>query len=192
MKFRKYVNESGLSRIKDHIDNYSCGAITAQRGDKTRSENQSNNKEILAVLKRMGYGVTRVKGSYIEGFGTDDAREVGETSFFVVNHTVEGDDGGELENVLRKLGEKYDQDSILSIRNGDAHLIGTSKRDDSWPDYSQKERVGTGKYGKVAGEFFSRIRGRQFAFESIEDSRTINGRWAMKVIAERVIKELDI
>jgi len=190
MRLRDYINESGLSRIKNHIDNYACGAITAFRGDKTRAENINNNKEILAVLKRLGYGVTKVKGSYIESFGSDDAKEVGESSFFVVNHKVDGDDNGELESILKRLGEKYDQDSILSIRSGEAFLIGTSKRDDAWPSYGVKERVGSGKFGKVSGEFFSRIKGRQFAFEHIEDPQTINGKWGMKIVADRVLKEI--
>jgi hypothetical protein len=163
-KIKKYLGESSLSRIVDHMNNYSCGIITTFRGERTKSVNRINNKEALAVLKRKGYGVTKVKGSYIENFGTDTAIEVGEESLFVVNHKVKGDDNGELENTLKKLGERYDQDSILSIRKGEAVLIGTSKRDNAFPNYGQKVSQGSGKFGRNAFEFLTRIKGRPFAF----------------------------
>lgn len=183
--FQQYVDESSLSRIHEKISNHSCGAITAFRNEFTKSQNMNRNKEILAALKVKGYSVTKVKGSYIENFQSDDAKEVGEDSWFVVNHQIFGDDNGQLENDLKKLGEKYDQDSILSVRSGKAVLIGTSKRDNAFPNYGQKVEVGTGKYGKVSGEFFSRVKGRQFAFESIEPD-TIMGKWAMKALGNSI------
>jgi hypothetical protein len=193
-KIIKYLKESALSRIVDHMEKHSCGIITTYRGERTRAENKSNNREALAVLKRKGYGVTKVKGSYIENFGSDTAIEVGEDSFFVVNYKVDGDDGGELENVLRKLGERYDQDSILSIRGKDAVLIGTSKRDNAFPNYGQRVPLGSGKFGRAAYEFLTRIKGRPFAFvpEWIEEPDNVMGKWAMASMADKALKEMNL
>jgi len=186
------LKESSLSRIYNYVENYSCGAITGFRNEYTRKQNIERNKKIFAALKAKGYSVTRVKGSYIENFNTPSQKEVGETSFFVANTNIEEDDGGELEKVLTKLGEKFDQDSILSIRNGEGYLIGTSKRDDSYPGYHVKEKVGKGKYGKVAEQFFSRIRGRQFAFEEVDLPNSGMGKWAMYVVGRNILKEIGV
>lgn len=189
-QWNEYVQESSLSRIHDKMEKHSCGAITAFRGDFTKAENKKRNKELFAALKVKGYSLTKVKGSYIEQFGTDKAKEVGEESWFVVNHKVEGDDGGQLEKDLRKLGEKYDQDSILSVREGKGMLVGTSRREDAFPNYGERVEVGKGKFGKVSGEFFSRIRGRQFAFESLEPDN-IMGKWGMKTIGKNIWNEIE-
>lgn len=197
LNYSDFIIESSLSRIHNHIEKHSAGAITAWRGEYTRRENQDRNKKLLAYLQRQGYSVTSVKGSYIENYGTDTAREVGEHSFFVVNNKVEGDDGGQLEKQLIKLGRMFDQDSILTVRNGKATLIGTSRRENAFPNYGSKVPVGQGKFGYTSGAFFSRIRGRQFAFESIESvidvskPSTINGVRVRDLIAEEVERELD-
>lgn len=187
--YNQFVQESSLSRIKSKVDDYSCGAITAFRNEYTHAQNKERNKELFAALKVKGYSITKVKGSYIENFNSPDAKEVGEETWFVCNDKVEGDDKGQLEKDLKKLGEKYDQDSILSIRNAKASLIGTSHRDNAFPSYNQTVAVGTGKYGKKSGEFFSRVKGREFAFEELEPS-TIMGKMGLKLIGEEVWKNI--
>jgi phosphoribosyl-AMP cyclohydrolase len=187
-----FTQESSLSRIKGVVDTYTCGAITSFRGNRTRNENLKNNNEILAVLKAKKFSVTTVKGAYIENFESEDTQEVGERSFFVVNRKKEGHDGGELEKVLRSLGEKYDQDSIMIVYDGEAFLVGTSKRDNAHPFYGTRKRVGIGKYGKVSGEFFSRVRGRQFAFEEVKDPDSVMGKYGMHIVAKEIITELNL
>jgi hypothetical protein len=195
MNIKDYINkvdESSLNRIKDAIDNHTCGAITSFRGNRTRQENLENNKQILAVLKTKGFSITTVKGSYVENFKSDNEKEVGERSFFVVNRKVDGNDNGELEKVLRALGEKYDQDSILIVYKGEGTLIGTSRRDDAYPSYGKKEYVGKGKFGKASGEFFSRVKGRQFAFEEVKEPDSIMGKHGMRAMGMNIIKELNL
>jgi hypothetical protein len=118
-------------------------------------------------------------------------KEVVEPSFFVCNHKVDGPDGGELEKDLFKMGVKTDQDSVLIVPAGgkSAYLLGTSKREDGFPPYRQKEVVGSGRYGRAAGEFLSRIRGRAFAFEEIEGPSTRNGKWGHAALAKRIDAE---
>lgn len=183
------LQESSLNRLRSKIEDHACGTITAFRGGNTKSENKAKNKKLVAYLMSKGYSVTPIKGSYIENFKTDDAEEVGESSYFVCNHKVEGDDNGQLEKDLMRMGEKFDQDSILSIPyEKDAVLVGTSKRDNSFPGYKKRMKVGKPKFGKTSGEFFSRVNGRVFAFEcqslDLEYPDTINGIRAMKQLAE--------
>ena len=182
--------EASLNRIYQKTKKHAVGAVTAFRGEFTKAQNKERNKKVLAYLLDKGYSVIKVKGSYIENYGKDDEREVGEESFFVANHEVEGDDKGQLEKDLAKLGRLYDQDSILSIPHGKkGYLLGTSKRSNAFPDYGQKFAVGKPVFGDAKGEFFSRVRGRKFAFESYEvverpDNR--HGKWAMSLMAVEV------
>lgn len=182
--------EASLNRIYQKTKKHAVGAVTAERGGKTKAENKANNKKVLAYLLNKGYSVIKVKGSYLENYQSDDEREVGEESFFVANHEVEGDDKGQLEKDLIKLGRLYDQDSILSVPFGKkGYLYGTSKRSNAFPDYDQKHVVGKPVFGDAKGEFFSRIRGRKFAFESyeiVEEPDTRHGKWAMSLLAVEV------
>lgn len=193
--FKEFLSESSLSRLQRGVSAHSAGALTAFRGEFTREENRARNKQLLAALLAKGFSVTSVKGSYIENFGHKTQKEVGEESFFVINRKHDGDDGGELEKVLIQLGKRFDQDSILTIRGGEGTLVGTSDRDNAFPGMGVRHKVGSAKFGKAAGEFFSRVKGRQFAFESIDSiseceyPTTINGIRSMKIIASEVLGE---
>ena len=186
--------EASLNRIYQKTKNHAVGAVTAFRGDKTKAENKSNNKKVLAYLMNAGYSVIKVKGSYLENYGSETQKEVGEESFFVANYKIEGDDDGQLERDLIKLCRLYDQDSILSVPfEKKGYLYGTSKRDDAFPDYGQKVVVGKPVFGDAKGEFFSRVKGRKFAFESYEEASkpmTYNGKWAISLYAKEIREEL--
>jgi len=185
------LNESGLSRLWDKTQKHSCGTISAFRGDREYQENDRNHKKLASYLLSKKYSVTKIAGTYIENFGTEDARDVNERSLFVCNQNVDGDDGGELENVLVEMGEHFDQDSILIIPVGGkgAYLRGTSRRDNAFPSYGQTEIVGSGKYGRAAGEFLSKIQGRRFAFEHLELPQTINGKRGFDILLKEFNSE---
>jgi hypothetical protein len=208
--YENVVNESSLTRVWQKIQRHSSGTITAFRGDKPYDENIKNNKKILAYLQNKGYSMTSILGTYIENFRDEEKKEeilaknaggdpynpkerhVHERSFLVVNDKVEGDDGGALANDLFKMGEAFDQDSVMIIPVGgkNAYLWGTSNREESYPGYNVKTEVGKGRYGKSSGAFLSKIRGREFAFEAISEPKTINGKWAMSVILKEMKKQL--
>jgi hypothetical protein len=207
--YKEIIQESSLSRVWAKTQKHTCGSITAFRGEKKRAENLRDNKKMLAYLQSKGYSVTFVLGTYIEnrfirdpayGFLNPNKKMINkkavptnEESFFVCNHNVEGDDGGELERDLFKLGEAYNQDSVLIIPFGGqgAYLLGTSDRPEAYPGYEVKEIVGKGKYGKTAGEFLSKIGGREFAFEEISLPQTINGIRGMKILLKEVKQDLN-
>lgn len=187
--------ESSLSRIHSRIMEHSTGALSAFRDEFTRSENRKRNKEMLAWLHQRGYSVTHVKGAFIEQFNMPNAVEVGEESWFVANTKVDGDDGGKLERDLIKIGRHFDQDSILSIESGGkkAELIGTSQREDAFPSYGERVNVGGLKMGDADGPFFSRVRGRKFAFEARDMNQpgSIGGKQAMSIIAKRIDEDME-
>jgi hypothetical protein len=182
--------ESSLSRLYSKYNNHAVGAITGFRGTRTRAENKSINSKLLAYLLSKGYSVTKVKGAYVENFGSDDAKEVGEESFFVANAKVNGDDKGQLEADLVNLGKMFDQDSILIVPyGGKGTLVGTSNRDNAFPSLGDRVEVGSAKFGGPVGQFYSRVNGRKFAFEEmvrIKEPETIAGKRAMIIMAESV------
>jgi hypothetical protein len=167
------LNESSLSRVWSQTKKHDFGTITAFRsardcgnGEKyTKEENMKRNTSLLAKLRAKGYGVTKIKGSYIENFGSPNAREVGENSFLVVDIK----DSGNLKKDLMNLGEEFEQDSIIFGKAGESGvLIGTNMCPDGYPGYHKEVSQGGALFGKT-GQFMSRVKGRPFVFsESLE------------------------
>lgn len=170
---KEYLNESSLSRIYRQTREHDYGTITAFRsarncneGDAyTKKENLQRNKSLVAKLRAKGYGVTSIKGSYIENYGSKNAKEVGENSFLVIDLN----DKGNLRKDLLKFGEEFEQDSIIFGKaSTGGTLIGASKCPDGYPAYHKEKKQGGAVFG-AKGEFLSRVNGRPFVFkESIE------------------------
>lgn len=169
-----YLNESSLSRLLSKMEKHDTGTITAYRSkdydrdgnvvkEYTHKENQQRNRSLLAKLMNKGYLVTSVKGSYIENFGTPEAKEVGEHVFFV----EDAKDTGNLKEDLIELGEEFNQDSVFYIPKGgkEATLIGTNNAE--FPGYHKEVQFGSKKLGKT-GEFMTRVGNKPFFFESID------------------------
>jgi len=189
--------EKSLSRIWNHMQNHDTGFITAYRSkiDDTivsHRENAQRNKSLLAKLQYKGYGVISVEGSYIENYGSSDEIEVGEHTFFVIDLK----DKGNLKEDLIELGEVFDQDSILFIPKGSEKgmLIGTSKRQNSYPGYGVTKLLNSPVFGKE-GEFLTRVRNRPFIFESkieiIPEPNGMMGRMACKIISKEDWKDIQ-
>ena len=199
MNFRNYLTESSLSRLRKHMLEHDSGTITAFRSaedcgrgkELTKKENKARNKVLLANLRKEGYGITKVKGSYIENYGSADAQEVGEEVFFVVDIN----DKGNLRQKLMQLGEKFEQDSILFIPAGaeEGQLIGTNDCPDSYPGYRRVEKLSNPVFGKQ-GEFMTKVRGRPFILESeISDVLPLlsnMGKWGNAILADKDWREL--
>lgn len=116
---QQYLDESSLSRIYNHTKGRALAIISADRTDRGVDTPKKNNIEkykliddLKDVQKKSGYGFIHGRGGYVEGHGTPDAKDAtGERSFVVVgpNH----DDGGKFLEHVKKLGQKYGQESIL-------------------------------------------------------------------------------
>jgi len=185
------MNESSLSRVWKHNEEHDCAALTAFRkytncgfdtnGNPctnkqpvkiTNKENQKRNLGLASDIKQLGYNITKIIGTYPEGGTT--AKEV---SYFVVDVK----DSGALERDIKKLGQKYDQDSVLFIPKGaiqnktKAYLIGTNKCCNNWLGFGQKEVFNKGKIGYSSPIYTTKINGRPFIFENIKITDEIFG-----------------
>ena len=202
--WRRFINESSLSRLYQHTQEHDTAIITAHRSDpeddtaclealpRTGNDNNTRNRVLKAALLRAGMGVTAVDGSYVENFEDPDPLkrvEVSEESFFVVNLK----DSGTFVDEVKKLGELFCQDSILIIPRGGtgAYLLGTN--DTSFPGLGNEESVGDYSAGQEA-EFMSRVRGRPFAFKEVKELETYEGlsknaKWAVAKMTERLFKK---
>ena len=94
--YKEFMQESSLSRIKSKSDKSGVAALSADRGDKSRKENQARSKQLQKDIRgKFGRGPTKVKGSYLENPGTKDERKVKEKSYVI-------DRGKKVKGSLRK------------------------------------------------------------------------------------------
>jgi len=199
----KLLKESSLSRLYKHMIEHDTAILTAYRDDPTDisqcvkgadlpkkgETNQIRNRNLKATLLAMGYGVTKVDGSYIEDFNTPAAKEVSENSLFCANIK----DDPEFVKTVQKLGEKYCQDSVLIIPKGtkNAYLYGTNNAE--FPGYKQSIDVGDAKFGEEA-EFMTKIGGRSVTMAEeqlleVYKDLSRNQRMAVKAIAKSFLEE---
>lgn len=189
MKFEKYIKESSLSRIWMKNEKYECAGISAFRPEYTHKENQQRSKKLKAQLHTYGYSTTSLKGVYEGGK---------EISYFITND-MESDD---FFKRIIKLGEEYDQDSVLLIpknaisNTGEkAYLYGTNKIGDV--GWHKKVVFNKGKLGTNSPFYTSFVGSRPFIFEEVgltTNKRMFDGKgiWAMKTIANEDWNNIDI
>ena len=199
-EWRGFINESGLSRIYQHIMEHDCVIITAFRDDANEStdctekaeiggDNMERNRDLKATLLGLGYGVTKVDGSYIEKYNTPLAKEVKENSLFCVNLN----DDPDFISRHAALGEKFCQDSIIVFPKGGegVHLIGTNNAE--FPGYGKKHMTGDLSMGQE-GEFMTRINNRPFTTKEGVELETYEKlprlqRMAVRAIQKRILEE---
>lgn len=175
--------ESSLSRIMKHIKgDRPIGIISASRDRFEPSENKKRNGSLKSDIRSAGFGFVNLKGNFIENEGTPDEAEVSEDSFFVIGKPNEN---GNLKGLLKKLGVKYDQDSILykSSDTENAILIGTNTT--GFPGKDKEDVLGKWKPNKL-GKFFSKMKGdRTFIFEEAVEEMGMLGKWAEYIADKR-------
>jgi hypothetical protein len=164
------LDEASLVRLYQHTIDRNIGIITAFRGRYAKSENLDRNAKLQAEIRGAGFGFYRMEGHYIEGFGSEASKDVKEQSYLVIGD--KGNDNGKLKGTLKKLGSKYNQDSILykAFDNKNALLIGTQAKDEDgnavdFPGLGNEVSVGEFKPMKV-NQFYSKMKGKPFVFES--------------------------
>ena len=197
MNTTKSITESSLTRVWQHMSKHDCATLSAFRyapdcgtGEKyTLKQNIQRNASLLSKIQSSGrYSVTAIKGSYIENFGSEDAREVDENTFFVADI----EDKGNLLETIKKLGEEFEQDSVLFIPKGGeyAELHGTNHCPSGYPGYGKIERFSKRELG-VSGPFFSKVNNRPFRFipEIVMNENfgpnDYHGKWACYVAANK-------
>ena len=204
-KWDKFLLNESMSTVHQHITEHDSALLTAHRADpldtsacleaasQSGASNQERYRELKALLLDLGYGVRKVKGSFIENYGNLDKQvEVKEDSLFVHNRK---DEPAFVEQII-KFGKRYCQDAVLIIPQGgdSTYLHGTNNSE--FPGLDTSIEVGNFKPGEEA-EFMTRVRGRPFVFkEETEtfvletyESHSRNARWAIRAIAKRVLNE---
>ncbi len=203
--WNKFLLKESMSRVHQHITKHDSALLTAHRADpldmsacledavEPGASNKERYRELKAVLLDLGYGVRKVKGSFIENYGNLEKQvEVKEDSLFVVNLK---DDPAFVEQII-KFGKRYCQDAVLIIPQGgdSTYLYGTNNTD--FPGLDNSVEVGSFIGGEEA-EFMTRVRNRPFTFKEEKEtfvletyeSHSRNARWAIRSIAKRVLSE---
>lgn len=211
------INESSLNRVLSWMNQYDIACLTAFRGEYknatpntkddrpqdlvgsdmpykyTTKEKVARNRELKASLLSLGYGVTNIRGNYIENYGTIDAVELGESSFFVVNLK---DDPNFKQNIF-ELSEYYNQDCFLFKPKGsdEAYNIGTNYGE--YPGYGNADSIGK-LHINIDNEFLSRVGNASFAFTSDDNPKQDNREYGFKTRKQdranaiREMLELDV
>ena len=156
------LQETSLTRVMSKSQKGGMAIMSAQRGDKSKSENKARSRQLERDIRGAGLpGPTTVSGRYTENPGTSDEKKVGEKSHVI----TPGKKGKKkFKKVIEKLGKKYDQDAVLLQRKagGSATLKGTSKS--SWPGEGKNVKIGSMKPGRT-GEFDTRVKNKTFTVE---------------------------
>ena len=185
--YRSFVG-SDLSNLDSDLNKYDIGTITAFRSEFSYDQNCARSRQLLTYFLDKKYGVALVNGSYIEDLPIAKSAGTLEKSYFISDQFKLG----MLLTDLKKLGNYFDQDSILfKPANEIASLYGLSDRATAYPKKGEIVGLSLTGQGKVTAQFFSRVKDRQFAVESVvkmEYPGTINGMYCLN----REAKELDI
>jgi len=155
------MQESSLSRIKSKSDKSGIATLSADRGDKSRKENQARSKQLQKDIRsKFGRGPTKLKGSYLEkDEKTGKERKVKEKSYAI--------DRGKMgrkkfKKEVKKLGKKYGQDSVLTQTKKTATLHSTRKggldKNKKGENVGRFKPQGKNPYGQ------SQIKGKTFSY----------------------------
>ena len=167
--FQEFMQESSLSRIKSKSDKGGMAALSASRGDKSAKENRARAKQLDKDIRGRGLGgATKVTGSYVEKGDDGKERRVKERS-----HVVSSGKMGKrkFKKVVKSLGRKYGQDSVLTQTKKTGTLSATrkgglGKKPRDKRKLGSTKRVGVGRF-KPQGtnpEGQSQIKGKTFTY----------------------------
>ncbi len=124
--FKEFMQESSLARIKSKSDKGGMATLSGSRGDKSAKENRARAKQLDKDIRGRGLGgATKVTGSYMEkDKDTGEEKKVKERS-----HVVTSGKKGKrkFKKEIKKLGKKYEQDSVLTQTKKTGTLSATRK-----------------------------------------------------------------
>ena len=184
------ITESSVSRTKFYLQNYECATISAFRpganiGRKGEEEltnrkdvlkrNKKHSAELGKKLTDLGYTHFLVDGAWVKTDEKDrpiinkrGEKSIGsEITYFVVNNN--GDTREQFRNNLKKLGNDFDQDSVMFYPKGSdmAFWSGTTKRKNDLK-FGQNQLLKNGKWEPQM--FRTTLRGRKNTGYSYESS----------------------
>ena len=143
---------NSLNRVLQHFDRNAFAIISASRHIYSEKENEARTAELKDLVRKMGYGFVKMKGRYIEGFGTEGEKNpVSEDVLFIASRNMNAitDDmtpyekeksekqnqsfNSQFKIDMAQLGEKFDQEAIIFKPFGKpkAYLMGTTDVDEN-------------------------------------------------------------
>ena len=130
------LSEGGLSRALGKSETHDTGHISPDRGD-DESENRKKRKQLESDLRKKGIGFKKSTGKY----KYEDGSQGREVSY----HTTrpEGMSKRKFGKTMRKLGNKYGQESVITKKSGKGAKLHYT--DDSG---QKSENIGKAKAGK--------------------------------------------
>ena len=157
--YSQFINESSLNRIASKTKKGGVGYISAERADKSKKENKARSKQLTKDIRGAGLpGPTKVEGQYKEAGQAKPSKE--QTK--VVSSGKMGKK--KFNKTMKKLGKKYDQDSVLVQKNsktqGKLHPTTKAGKQDlkGWDGKVGKMKPGT------TGDMQTRIKGKTFTY----------------------------
>ena len=111
------LQEKSMSRLKDQSKSGQA-IMSASRGDKSKKENRARAKQLDKDIKGKfgGRGATKVQGRYMEkDEKTGKERRVKERSHVIQQGKMSN---RKFKKAVKKLGKKYDQDSVITQPRG--------------------------------------------------------------------------
>lgn len=168
--YREFIAEAAsrsLSRLHHHIQSgHMVGFISAHRANLSPAENNKRTKELKKSLKKHGYTPVRVRGEYIEDHNGKKV-PVKEKSFIIHSGQLPPRSGRPKMDHLRVLrdlkkhGEQYDQDTVLSVSKKHGSVFhGTGKSE--WVPKGKRARIGGAGISTNVGDFNTRLKRKKF------------------------------
>jgi hypothetical protein len=142
------------------------GFISASRGNLSPAENNKRTNELRTSLKQHGYSPIPVKGEYIEDHN-GEKKKVKEKTFMIHSGQHPARAKGNIEDHatflghLKKHGEKYGQDTVLTVSKKHGSVFhGTGKSD--WVPKGKRARIGGAGISTNVGDFNTRLKRKKF------------------------------
>ena len=169
--FTQSLHEATFARLVKKMEQQPIGVITAFRSCRSKEVNRKRNKALEGDLRAAGIQHYKALGRYIEGFKTDKEIPVDEEVFIVFYPKAKDGDSEELLKVLKRLGYKYNQDSILFKPAGDSegYLYRTQDEDRDCEvgtpiDWPSKDGTPMGKFRIRHTQFETAFHNKLFSF----------------------------
>ena len=158
--YQEFIQESSLNRVASKTDRGGVGYISAERADKSKKENKSRSKQLTKDIRGAGLpGPTKVEGQYKEAGQDKPSKEKTQ----VVSSGKQGKK--RFKKTMKKLGKKYDQDSVLVQKDKKSQGKLHPTTDAGKKDLGKWD----GKVGKMkpggSGDMQTRVKGKTFTYE---------------------------
>lgn len=145
--------------VKEVIHNNTIVVISANRDELDDSENNQQTRKLKQDIESMGYPYTQAYGGYVETDDDGHPVQVKEKSFMLW-----GKDEDKIKEDAIRLGEKYNQETILyKPEDGSGHLIGTKSGLD-YINYREEQHVGD-FVPNSQSEYFTQVGDFSFEFK---------------------------